>query len=549
MASPTIFITGGAMIFHFSQPAYLFLLIPLILAVLYTSTKAKGIMRLLGTYTGQHTISVHAVKVKLVVRSVCWSFAWVCMCVAIAGPSWGTELVPVQRSGRAVSFVFDISYSMMAKDIQEDSTLTRLESSKQFTQSLLAVLPGVATSAVLAKGDGVLAVPLTEDYYALSNLITSLSPTMLSHPGSSLSKGILKAIDSFPPQSARSSYIIVLSDGDDTDENLTSAVDTAVSFGIHVIFVGFGSQMESDVIAGDGITRVKTALRAEKLELLAQKNTVDTFFANEQNSLNDIVDIIKPSIFFTEEATTTGYEVESIKRHGLFISLSLILFFIGFIVYGFSPVQFFILFAKKTKASVIFLFILSGGLFTGCSEWLIDAKDVLEGSYAWTRQEYQDSVASFLEVSTRAQENDDIEILQYGLYGLSSNYIMQGEMDASLTKINEMNPVVPASLDFARWYNKGVIFHRRGDYNTAAFCFKKALLIDSTNIQAKINLELCEDDRRAQTQQGEQERIPTAEKTAPPGADDAIFSLIRENEENQWKNKEVSPEKSSIIDY
>ncbi len=549
MASQTTFITGGAMIFHFSQPAYFLLLLPLIIAVLYTITKAKSIMRLLSTYTGQNTSSVHAVKIKLILRSVFWSLGWVCMCVALAGPSWGTELVPVQRSGRAVSFVFDISYSMMAKDIQGDSTLTRLESSKQFAQHLLGVLPGVATSAVLSKGDGVLAVPLTEDYYALSNLITSLSPTMLSHPGSSLSKGILKAIDSFPPQSARSSYIIVLSDGDDTDENLSSAVDTAVSFGIHVIFVGFGSQVESEVIAGDGVTRVKTALRADKLELLAQKNTVDTFFASEQSSISDVVNIIKPSMFFTEEATTTGYEVETIKRHGFFIALALILFFIGFLVYVFAPSPFFSLFIKNTKASIIMLFILSGGLFTGCSEWFVDAKDVLEGSYAWTRQEYQDSVASFLEVSMRAQEKNDLEILQYGLYGLSSNYIMQGEMDASLAKINEMSPVVPTSLDFARWYNKGIIFHRRGDYTTAAFCFKKALLIDSTNIQAKINLELCLDDRRSQAQQGVQERIPTAEKTAPAGADDAIFSLIRENEENQWKNKEVSPEESGIIDY
>ncbi len=548
MDNETLNATGGTMTIQFSNSAYFLLLLALVPAVIYTASKAKHVLQLLSNYSGQNERSVKYVKTKIICRIVFWSFSWVCLCIALSGPSWGTALVPVQRSGRAVSFVFDISYSMTAQDAEQGKT--RLESSKEFTQSLVSVLPGVAASAVLAKGDGVLAVPLTEDYYSLSNLIVSLSPAMLSHPGSSLAKGVLKAVDSFPPQSARSSYIIVMSDGDDTDDNLEEAVDTALSYGIDVIFVGFGSETEVEVIAGDGETRVKTALRADKLKNLAQKDSVDFVLANESDAIGRIVKIINPSIFLTDDATTTGYENETIKRHGFFISLALLFFCLGFFIYTLDPQRILAIITRSTKTSMFLLLILSNFLFSGCSnDWFTDARDVLEGSYYWTRQEYQESVATFLEVTTRSQENTNNEILQYGYFGLSANYLMQGELQASLLKINEMDPVVSKSLDFARWYNKGVIFHRQGDYRTAAFCFKKALLIDSSNLNAKINLELCSDESTAQARQGIQERIPAQEQVAPPGADDAIFSLIRESEEDQWQAKEVAPEESNIIDY
>ncbi len=537
------------MSFRFEQPLFFLLILALLPILFYTVFKLRTVIRLLNNYTGQNSQMMHSVKARVIARVVLWSFAWIFLCIALAGPSWGTELVPVQRSGRAVSFVFDISYSMMAKDISEDATLTRLDSSKQFSQEMISYLPGVAASAVLAKGDGLLAVPLTEDFYALSNLIMSLSPTMLSHPGSSLSKGILQAIDSFPPQSARSSYILVMSDGDDTDENLASAVDKAVSFGIHVIFVGFGTPLDVEVLAGDGETRVKTALRVEKLQALSQNNFVDFIFANDANAIQDILKIIKPSVFFADDGATTGYEISPIKRHSLFIGLAIFVFCLGFFVYTFVPEKIMQVFFKRSKGVLLVLVITSSGLFTGCNDWFTDAKDVFEGSFYWTQQNYQESVASFLEVSTRSQESNNKEVLQYGLFGLSANYITQGEIEASLIKINEMDPVVPKGLDFARWYNKGIIFHRQGDYANAAFCFKKALLIDSSNIQAKINLELCSEESTAQSQQGIQERIPVSEQQAPSGAGDAIFSLIRENEGNQWKDREVAPEESSIIDY
>ena len=80
---------------------------------------------------------------------------------ALAGISWGANLIPVQKNGKAVSMVFDISYSMEAQDAPE--SMTRLEAAANYAKEILKKIPDVRVSVVLSKGKGTIAIPLTED--------------------------------------------------------------------------------------------------------------------------------------------------------------------------------------------------------------------------------------------------------------------------------------------------------------------------------------------------------------------------------------------------
>ena len=521
----------------FSNPIYLLIVFIPMPIILYLVVKSNKVLQLIKNYSSQSKLNVSILR-RLWTRIIFWTITWISISIALAGPSWGTEQVPVQKSGCAASFVFDISYSMMADDANTNG-MTRLKATQGFANTLLSNIQGVASSAVIAKGDGFLAVPLTEDYYSLSNIINALSPYMLSSPGSSIAKGIYTAIESFPPQSARNSFIIVFTDGDETDSNLSSAVQEAVTYGINVIFVGFGSTTETDVLAGDGETLVKTSLKSELLTELAEHKNVKFFLGSEKKSLHEIVEILYPSIYFSDNSYTTSYESREIKRHSLFIIIAIISFLLGFIVFSTAPL-------KNTYFFMCIIFVST--IFSGCNLAPPDTVDILHGTYNWNQKNYNEAIVSFLEVNSRNQL-EKAESSQYSQFGLSACYIMQDELEASLTKINEMDPVVSDSLDFARWYNKGLIFHRKGESDVAAFCFKKALLIDSSNIDAKINLELCLDETKISSTGGVQERIPAKEQKAPPGADNAIFSLIKEKESDKWKAPENVTDQNSVLDY
>ena len=83
--------------------------------------------------------------------------------------------------------------------------------------------------------------------------------------------------------------------------------------------------------------------------------------------------------------------------------------------------------------------------------------------------------------------------------------------------------------------------------------FKKALDIDSTQINAKINLELSIQKASAekmQTNTPEIQSTPAQTDDEPvPTMQEAVFERIKENDENKWKNSSQPQNQASSEDY
>ena len=155
---------------------------------------------------------------------------------------------------------FDISYSMMANDAPDKKT--RLEAAANYAQMLLSHMKGIPVTVVLAKGDGVLVVPLTEDKAVVETLLESLNPKLISSVGTSLGKGIIAAHKGFPTNSSLANRIWVFTDGDETDGLLEKSILDCVRSGVSVSLIGFGSEQEIQVIDGDGRTAGYTSLNS-----------------------------------------------------------------------------------------------------------------------------------------------------------------------------------------------------------------------------------------------------------------------------------------------
>ena len=180
----------------------LLLIIPAIIIVLIKNKKnqfyIKQNFRVHKSFGSTHRIFNYRKFIFL--RSFFLSLAWAMLVCAYAGIYWGTNFVPVQKTGTSACFVFDISNSMMAED--GPNGITRLKAAYIYAEKLLNKIEEdqlqTPVSVVIAKGDGVIAIPLTEDYASIKSLLEVMNPSLLSVPGTSLGKGILKAKDSFP---------------------------------------------------------------------------------------------------------------------------------------------------------------------------------------------------------------------------------------------------------------------------------------------------------------------------------------------------------------
>lgn len=547
--------------FEVAYPKAFYALLLLPLALLYTVSRYRSILKVLASHNNLYRSleNFKRFRRRFLLRTIFYGLAWTMLVFAIAGISWGTKSVAVQKSGTSVAMVFDISYSMEARDT--DTGKTRLKTAAEFADRLLDHMEGSSVSVVLAKGNATSVIPMTEDFEAVKSLLSALSPLLLESEGSSLASGIDAAINSFPSQSAAFSTIWIFTDGEESDGLFSQALNRAAKNAIPVTIIGLGdATKETAVLAGDGITKVMTSLREEKIKAAmesvsrkitgsaANKTIPSVTYLNysEAGSAVRLLESLNMQSNSSKEGTTIAYEIQSVKRTSLFIVFAIV-FFIFAVFFAEFEVH-----SKKhiLKNSAFAIILLT--TFTGCSNRFANGLTLLQGRFAWTRADYSDATSDYIQLKLDAQKYDDDVIKDYATYGLATTYLMQDESEAALKKYSELSEDAPDNLKFGMLYNCGIIAHRRGSYEEAAEYFKKALLIYPSNKAAKINLELSleENSLRQAANEKSQDQQEEVQEESGSGADyeNTLYSLIRENELNQWKNKQIQ-KSSSAEDY
>jgi len=530
---------------EFAHPEAWYLLLGLVPVIIIGLLLYRRFEKALGYLSSGSKARKTNIRNRLMVRTVCWILAWFFFTAAVSDPSWGTKVVPIQKYGKEASFVFDISYSMKANDVPIEAGGDRLAAAGNFAFYLLDNMNGVSVSAVIAKGSGITAVPLTEDFNAVRSLIGSLDPKLMSSVGTSLGSGIKAAAASFPAKVGKQPTIILFTDGDETDGNLEMAVLNAAKDGISTIIIGFGSEKETEIVAGDGVTKVNTALRAANLQQLATKVSAavgkeDAVVFVDSNSSRSLSRVLR-TLMSDFDTVQTGYELQSVKRFPLLLFLSIVFFALGFIAAELT--------VKRSRLAIFMVSIVALTMFSSCSRRLDSAADVLAGTVRWHQKNYVDATSGFLKVTEKAVSSENDYLMQYGLFGLSATYIMQNEDEAALERIKQISPDASEDILFAAYYNTGIIAHRKGEYEAAADAFKHALMIDGSNVDAKINLELSLMNKSVVPTTAEQSTDTTVPASDTSSRQDLIFSLVKENEKNQWKNTETQDSNPSVIDY
>ena len=126
---------------------------------------------------------------------------------------------------------------------------------------------------------------------------------------------------------------------------------------------------------------------------------------------------------------------------------------------------------------------------------------------------------------------------------------MKDEVESAVERFEQISPDAPDSVRFAVLYNSGIIAHRKGDYDKAVEDFKSALLIDGSNINAKINLEISQQQKGINAKAREQQITDVSKGSQESELEQALYSIIRENDDNKWKNQQQESESRSSRDY
>lgn len=158
--------------------------------------------------------------------------------IALANPQYGEKKMKGEAMGIEIIITLDVSNSMLVKDL--DQKMDRMAVAKMAINDLLNKLHGDKVGLVVFAGNPFVHIPITTDYNAYKRFLREVSPGMTTAQGTSIGSAIDRARESFSDSDANKA-IIVISDGENHEDDAIEAAQLAKEEGIHVFTVGMGT--------------------------------------------------------------------------------------------------------------------------------------------------------------------------------------------------------------------------------------------------------------------------------------------------------------------
>ena len=226
--------------FRFANIEYLWLLLlvpVLIIAhIIYTHYKRKQLLEI-GDADLIRELIPNASTIRPHVKFGLAMLALVLIVLAAARPQYGTKEETIKRQGIEMMVALDISNSMLAEDVAP----SRLEKSKQMLSSMINKFTNDKVGMVVFAGTAFTQLPITCDYISAKTFLQSTDPSLIPAQGTAIGKAIETSLMSFGAEESEASRVIILiTDGENHDDDAVGAARKAAEKGIKVMVVGIG---------------------------------------------------------------------------------------------------------------------------------------------------------------------------------------------------------------------------------------------------------------------------------------------------------------------
>lgn len=176
---------------------------------------------------------------KQLVKFIFLMVAFAFIVFGLANPRTGSKLENIKRKGVELMICLDVSNSMLAQDIKP----SRLERAKQAISKLINKLENDKIGIIVFAGKSYVQLPLTPDYGAAKMYLSSVSTEMIPTQGTAIGGAISEAVKSFNIKDRGKSKhraIIVITDGENHEDDAVEAAKMAVDSGVYVHTIGLG---------------------------------------------------------------------------------------------------------------------------------------------------------------------------------------------------------------------------------------------------------------------------------------------------------------------
>jgi Ca-activated chloride channel family protein len=233
---------------------------------------------------------------KVWIRLTFFALGFFFFVIGLSRPQIGAKIKEHETKGAEIMIALDVSNSMLA----EDYSPNRLERAKLAITRLVDKLRDDRIGLIVCAGNSFVQLPITTDYVSAKMFLNSISTDSVPIQGTAIGEAINTAIRSFSAQSEKSRAVIVITDGENHEDDPVAAAKQAAEMGIRVFTIGVGSP-EGKPIPMDGellkdkegnivVTRLDEAVLQE---VASAGNGAYVRAGNSEFGLNPIIDDIR----------------------------------------------------------------------------------------------------------------------------------------------------------------------------------------------------------------------------------------------------------------
>jgi Ca-activated chloride channel homolog len=326
-------------LFRFANPIFLYLLLLLpVVMLLYiiNEVRIRKALKRLGDTNLVEGLMPEMSRIRPLIKFVLQLIAFSAGVLMLSRPQFGSKIEDIKKQGVEVIIALDVSNSMLAEDIQPD----RLTRAKQAISRLVDNLDNDKIGLIVFAGDAYIQIPITTDYISAKMFLSSINPNIVPKQGTAIGAAINLGIRSFSPGEGKSKAMIIITDGENHEDDPVKAAEDASKAGIVIYTIGIGStdgvpiplmiNGRKDYLKDAGGNTVVTKLDEEILKRIALSTNGNYVRANNSNiGLDEIYDQIKK--MKKQDLESTMY-TEYNDQFQVFAAIALFLLIVDFII-------------------------------------------------------------------------------------------------------------------------------------------------------------------------------------------------------------------------
>lgn len=260
------------------------------------------------------------------VKVVLFSLGFMFFTIGLARPQIGAKLSQRQTRGAEIMICLDVSNSMLAQDYSPN----RLERAKLAISSLVDKLRDDRIGLIVFAGNSFVQLPITTDYVSAKMFLSSIDTGAVPVQGTAIGDALMTAARSFSAQSEKSRVIILITDGENHEDDAISAAKEVAKSGIRIYTIGVGSAQGQPIPVNGSLLEDKDGnIVVSKLDEKVLKQVASAgggayiHAGNEEFGLNPIIDDIRK--MEKEEFSSVVFE-EYDEQFMYFFGLALVFF-------------------------------------------------------------------------------------------------------------------------------------------------------------------------------------------------------------------------------